>query len=53
MQPPWTGVRLLEIDRPWRHPWLSVELVGQEMQIQEYEEDAISIFMDSLEDMPE
>ena len=53
MQPPWTGVKIVGIDRPWRLPWLCVELVEREMKIQEYEEDAVAIFMDSLEDMPE
>lgn len=53
MQPPWIGVRFLEFDRPWRLPWLTVELAEREMKMQEYAEDAIVIFMDSLEDMPE
>lgn len=45
--------RLLEFDRPKFWPWFTVELVEQEMKIQEYAEDAIAIFTDSLEDMPE
>ena len=53
MTAPWVGVRLLEFDRPWRLPWLSVELAEREMKIQEYEEDAVAIFTDSLEEMPE
>jgi hypothetical protein len=53
MTTPWVGVRLLEFDRPWRLPWLSVELAEREMKIQEYEEDAVAIFTDSLEELPE
>jgi hypothetical protein len=53
MTAPWVGVRLLEFDRPWRLPWLTVDLVEQEMKIQEYAENAVTIFTDSLEDIPE
>jgi len=53
MQAPWIAVRYLEFDRPWRLPWLTVDLVEQEMRMQEYAEDAVTIFTDSLEDMPE
>lgn len=41
-------VRLLEFDRPWRHPWLTVPVAEQEIAQQDYEADIIQVFKDSI-----
>ena len=40
--------KLLQFDRPRYHPWLSVELVEQEIARQNYEADKIQLAEDSL-----
>lgn len=48
MLAPFLTRRLLEFDRPVRHPWLSVPLACEEAERLEYQEDAVQVFMDSV-----
>jgi hypothetical protein len=43
-------MRLLETDRPWRHPWLSVAVAEREIAQQDYEADTVQVFIESVED---
>lgn len=45
---PTITVRLLEFDRPWRHPWLTVPVAEQEIAQQDYEGDREQVFMASI-----
>lgn len=40
--------KLLQFNRPRFHPWLSPDLVEQEMARQDWESDKITLFMESL-----
>lgn len=45
---PTITVRLLEFDRPWRFPWLTVAVAEQEIAQQDYEADTVRTFSDSI-----
>ena len=47
---PTITVRLLEFDRPWRYPWLTVPVVEQEIAQQDYEADTVRAFSESVEE---
>ena len=41
--------RMLDVDRPIRHPWLTVDLAKQELAIGEYQADRVQCAMDTVE----
>lgn len=47
---PTITVRLLEFDRPWRFPWLTVAAAEREIAQQNYEADTVQVFEDSIQE---
>lgn len=43
-----TTRRLLEMEPPPKHPWLTVEVAEREFAIDEYQKDRERVFMDSI-----
>lgn len=45
-----TTRRMLEIDRPAKHPWLTVDVAREELAMQEYRRDRVAESRDSVYD---